>query len=127
MRGPSAIGWDASTYTNSSADKAIKITNSTNCDGFTYQEFWNILTDKEKEEVSAFLTPTFSSTGRVVINGTVTATEHYSDRYHIVVEGATIPKATGTSYNFTVGKSNTYSWNASTVMGWQEFTDEVKE
>lgn len=127
MRGPSAIGWDASTYTNSSADKAIKVTNSTNCDGFTYQEFWNILTDKEKEAVSAFLTPTFSSTGRVVINGTVTATEHYSDRYHIVVEGATIPKATGTSYNFTVVKSNTYSRNASTVMGWQEFTDEVKK
>lgn len=127
MRGPSAIGWDASTYTNSSADKAIKVTNSTNCDGFTYQEFWNILTDKEKEEVSAFLTPTFSSTGRVVINGTVTATEHYSDKYHIVVEGATIPKATGTSYNFTVGKRSTYSRNASTVMGWQEFTDEVKE
>lgn len=127
MRGPSAIGWDASTYTNSSADKAIKVTNSTNCDGFTYQEFWNILTDKEKEKVSAFLIPTFSSTGRVVINGTVTATEHYSDRYHIVVEGATVPKASGTSYNFTVVKSNTYSRNASTVMGWQEFTDEVKK
>lgn len=126
MRGPSAIGWDASTYTNSSADKAIKVINSTNCDGFTYQEFWNILTDEEKEEVSAFLIPTFSSTGRVVINGTVTATEHYTDRYHIVVEGATVPKASGTSYNFTVGKSNTYSWNASTVMGWDEFKDEVK-
>lgn len=126
MRGPSTIGWDASTYTNSSAEEAIKITTSTNCDGFTYEEFWATLTVKQKEEVLEFLTPNFSSKGRVVLDGTVTATEHYADRYRIVVEGATVRKASGTSYNFTVGKSNTYSWNASTVMGWQEFEDEVK-
>ena len=126
MRGPSAIGWNASTYTNSSADEAIRITTSTNCDGFTYEQFFATLTDKQKEEVLEFLTPNFSSKGKVILSGTVTATEHYGDRYHIVVEGATVPKASGTSYNFTVEKSNTYSWNASTVMGWQEFTDEVK-
>lgn len=127
MRGPSTIGWDASTYTNSSADEAIRITTSTNCDGFTYKQFFATLTDKQKEEVLEFLTPNFSSKGKVVLSGTVTATEHYGDRYHIVVEGATVPKASGTSYNFTVVKSNTYSRNASTVMGWQEFTDEVKK
>lgn len=127
MRGPSAIGWDASTRTNSSADKAIKITTSTNCNGFTYEEFWATLTEDQKEEVLEFLTPTFSSTGRVVLDGTVTATEHYADRYHIVVEGATVPKASGTSYNFSFIKSGTYSQNASTVMGWQEFEDAVKE
>lgn len=127
MRGPSTIGWDASTYTNSSADEAIRITTSTNCDGFTYEQFFATLTDKQKKEVLEFLTPNFSSKGKVVLSGTVTATEHYDDRYHIVVEGATVPKASGTSYNFTVVKSNTYSWNASTVMGWQEFTNKVKE
>ena len=46
MRGPSAIGWDASTYTNSSADEAIRMTTSTNCDGFTYEQFFATLTDK---------------------------------------------------------------------------------
>lgn len=126
MRGPSTIGEDAEIYTNSSAAEAIKITTSTNCNGFTYEQFFATLTDKQKEEVLEFLTPNFSSKGKVVLSGTVTATEHYSDRYHIVVEGATVPKASGTSYNFTVGKSNTYSRNASTVMGWQEFEDAVK-
>ena len=127
MRGPSAIGWNASTYTNSSADEAIRITTSTNCDGFTYEQFFATLTNEQKKEVLQFLTPNFSSKGKVILSGTVTATGHYSDKYHIVVEGATVPKASGTSYNFTVVKSNVYSTDASKVMGWPEFKDAVKE
>ena len=127
MRGPSAIGWNASTYTNSSADEAIRVTTPTNCDGFTYEQFFATLTNKQKEEVLQFLTPNFSSKGKVILSGTVTATEHYSDRYRIVVQGATVPKASGTSYNFTVVKSNAYSADASKVMGWPEFKDAVKE
>lgn len=129
MRGPSTYGWDAYTSTNSSAEEAIRVTSPINCDGFTYEQFWETLTDEQKEEVLQFLTPNFSSKGKVIISGTVTATEHYADKYHIVVEGATVPKQTGTasySYNFTVTKRNTYSWDAATVMSWQEFKDAVK-
>ena len=127
MRGPTTIGWNAKILTSSSEEDAIRITTSTNCDGFTYEEFWKTLTEKEQEEVTEFLIPNFSCKGRVVVNGTVTATEHYPDRYYIIVEGATVPKFPETSYNFFFVKSDAWSWDAATVMNWQEFKDEVKK
>lgn len=124
MRGPGAEGWNAKTRQNTSLDTAIKIVTSTNCDGYTYEEFWNTLSDSEKVKVNKFLCPNSSSHSRQVIDGTVTATEFYPDRYNIVLGGIVVNKNLA-SHNFYF-YAPTENSNVDVIVNWSEFKNAVK-